>query len=83
MTGALPSYAVITEGRQHEVTVATTLTFGATTIAAIYNDHWQIELLFKALKQHPKLKTFVWTSATALHAQLLTVLIPLLVLTYL
>lgn len=49
MTGTLPSYAVITEGRQHEVTVATTLTFGATTIAAIYNDHWQIEILFKAL----------------------------------
>jgi IS4 transposase len=173
MTGTLPSYAVITEGRQHEVTVAKTLTFapgtilvigrgyvedawfaaltlqrvffvtrlkdnavytvvgtrevsahrgivtdelieltgvgaaakcpyalrrvavedpdtgdpvvfltnhlafGATTIAAIYKDRWQIELLFKALKQHCKIKTFVGTSATALHTQIWTALIAL------
>jgi hypothetical protein len=42
------------------------LTFGATTIAAIYKDRWQIELFFKALKQHLKIKTFVGTSANAL-----------------
>jgi hypothetical protein len=34
------------------------LTFGPTTIARIYKDRWQIELLFKALKQHLKVKTF-------------------------
>jgi IS4 transposase len=27
------------------------LAFGATTIAAIYKDRWQVELFFKALKQ--------------------------------
>jgi len=59
------------------------LTFGATTIAAIYKDRWQIELLFKALKQHLKIKTFVGTSATALHTQIWTALIALLVLKYL
>jgi IS4 transposase len=26
--------------------------FGATTIAAIYKERWQIELFFKALKQN-------------------------------
>jgi IS4 transposase len=56
------------------------LTFGATTIAAIYKDRWQIELLFKALKQHLKIKTFVGTSATALHTQIWTALIALLLL---
>ena len=34
------------------------LTFGATTIAAIYKARWQIELFFKALKQNLKIKTF-------------------------
>jgi hypothetical protein len=59
------------------------LTFGSTTIARIYKDRWQIELLFKALKQHLKVKTFVGTSANALHVQLWTALIALLVLKYL
>jgi len=45
------------------------LTFGATTIAAIYKDRWQIELFFKALKQNLKIKTFVGTSANALKVQ--------------
>ena len=36
---------------------------GASTIAAIYKDRWQIELFFKALKQNLKIKTFVGTSA--------------------
>ena len=35
------------------------LAFGATTVAAIYKDRWQIELFFKALKQNLKIKTFV------------------------
>jgi hypothetical protein len=59
------------------------LTFGATTIAAIYKDRWQIELFFKALKQNLKIKTFVGTSANALHTQVWTALIAILVLKYL
>ena len=59
------------------------LTFGASTIAQIYKDRWQIELLFKALKQNLKIKTFVGTSANALHTQIWTALIALLILKYL
>jgi hypothetical protein len=59
------------------------LPFGATTIARIYKDRWQIELLFKALKQNLKVKTFVGTSANALHTQIWTALIALLILKYL
>jgi hypothetical protein len=59
------------------------LEFAATTIAAIYKDRWQIELLFKALKQNLRVKTFVGTSANALHIQLWTALIALLILRYL
>jgi len=43
---------------------------GASTIAAIYKDRWQIELFFKAIKQNLKIKTFVGTSANAVKTQL-------------
>jgi Transposase DDE domain len=56
---------------------------GATTIARIYKDRWPIELFFKALKHNLRVKTFVGTSANALHIQIWTALIALLVLTYL
>jgi hypothetical protein len=56
------------------------LTFGATTIAAIYKDRWQIEIFFKILKQNLKIKTFVGTSANALKIQIWTALIAILLL---
>jgi hypothetical protein len=59
------------------------LTLGASTVARIYKDRWQIELFFKALKQHLRVKTFVGTSANALHTQIWTALIALLILKYL
>jgi hypothetical protein len=58
------------------------LKFGATTIAAIDKDRWQIELFFKALKQNLKVKTFVGTSANALKIQMWTALIAMLLLKY-
>ena len=59
------------------------LGLGPTTIARIYKDRWQIELFFKALKQNLRVKTFVGTSANALHIQVWTALIALLMLKYL
>ena len=53
------------------------LGLGLTTIARIYKDRWQIELFFKALKQNLRVKTFVGTSANALHIQICTALIAL------
>jgi hypothetical protein len=58
------------------------LKFGATTMAAIDKDRWQIELFFKALKQNLKVKTFVGTSANALKIQMWTALIAMLLLKY-
>ncbi len=59
------------------------LAFGATTIAAIYKDRWQIEIFFKTIKQNLRIKTFVGTSANALMIQIWTALISILVLKYL
>lgn len=56
---------------------------GASTIAAIYKQRWQIELLFKALKQNLKLKTFIGTSANAVKTQIWCALISMLLLRYL
>lgn len=59
------------------------LKFGATTIAAVYKDRWKVELFFKAIKQNLKIKTFLGTSANAVHTQIWTALITMLVLKYL
>lgn len=59
------------------------LTLGASTVARIYKDRWQIELFFKVLKQHLRIKTFVGTTANALRTQIWTALIAVLLLKYL
>lgn len=56
---------------------------GASTIAAIYKDRWQIEIFFKALKQNLKIKTFVGTSPNAVKIQIWTALIAMLILKFL
>lgn len=59
------------------------LEFGATTIAKIYKDRWEIELFFKTIKQNLKIRTFVGTSENALRIQIWTALIALLLLRWL
>lgn len=71
------------ENEQIIVLLTNHLDFGATTIAAIYKDRWQIEIFFKTIKQNLKIKTFVGTSANALLIQIWTALIAILVLKYL
>ena len=56
------------------------LAFGPTTISGIYKDRWQIELFFKALKQNLKIKTFVGTTENALHIQIWTALLAMLLI---
>lgn len=59
------------------------LELGATTIARIYKDRWQIEIFFKCLKQLARVKTFVGTSANALKTQIWIALIAVLILKFL
>jgi Domain of unknown function (DUF4372)/Transposase DDE domain len=71
--------------QHHQVLVLLTnhLRFGSTTIAQIYRERWQIEVFFRCLKQNLRIKTFVGTSANALHIQIWTALIAMLLLKYL
>lgn len=47
----------------------------AATIAALYKQRWQIELLFRWLKQHLKLRTFLGRSENAIRLQILAAMI--------
>lgn len=55
----------------------------ALTVTEIYRERWQIELFFKSLKQLLKIKTFVGTSENAVHLQIWTALITMLIIRYL
>ncbi len=70
--------------QQRQIEILTNhLGFGATTLANIYRERWQIELFFKALKQNLKVKSFVGTSENALRIQIWTALLALLLLKWL
>ncbi len=57
--------------KQREIVLLTNhLESGATTIPAIYEDRWTIELFFKALDQNLRVKTFVGTTENALRIQI-------------
>jgi len=72
------------EMQQRRLTFLTNIMhLAASTIAAIYKERWQIELLFKALKQHLKIKTFVGTSENAVQVQIWIALIAMLLLKFL
>jgi hypothetical protein len=71
------------EKNQELVLLTNNFKLAARTIAAIYKERWQIELFFKALKQNLRIKTFVGTSANAVHIQIWTALIAMLLLKYL
>jgi len=70
-------------GGREIVLLTNNMKLAAGTIAAIYKQRWQIELFFKAIKQNLKIKTFVGTSANAVHIQIWTALIAILLLKYL
>jgi hypothetical protein len=55
----------------------------ATTIAELYKQRWQIEIFFKELKSHLKIKSFIGTNENAMFIQIWTALITLLLLKHL
>jgi hypothetical protein len=82
----LPMRRIVVQDPDDDTRTITLLTnhfeFAASTIGTIYKDRWQIELFFKALKQNLRVKTFVGTSENALHIQIWTALIAMLLLKF-
>jgi len=56
--------------------------FSAWTIAQIYKARWQVELFFKWIKQHLKIKTFLGTSKNAVLTQIWVAMTYFLLLAY-
>jgi len=52
-------------------------------VADIYKERWHIEVFYKHVKQHLKIKSFEGTSENAVKIQLWTVLIAVLLLKFL
>lgn len=57
-------------GRRRIQFVTNDLNLAATQIAALYRDRWQVELLFKRIKQNLRITSFVGTSANAVKTQI-------------
>lgn len=63
--------------------ITNNLTWTASTIAELYKQRWMVEIFFKELKQHLKIKSFIGTNENAMWIQIWTALISLLLLRYL
>lgn len=63
--------------------ITNNLIWTASTIAELYKRRWDIEIFFKELKNHLKIKSFVGTSENAVMIQIWTAFISYLLLRYL
>jgi IS4 transposase len=56
------------------------MTRSAVQIAALYKARWQIELLFRSIKQHLNIRSFIGRSDNAVRLQILAAMIAFLLL---
>jgi hypothetical protein len=63
--------------------ITNNFTWTASTVAELYKQRWQIEIFFKELKSHLKIKSFIGTNENAMLIQIWTALITLLLLKHL
>jgi putative transposase len=80
-TGRLRRIVIARPDHETPLVLATNdLQSDALQIAADYRSRWQIELFFKWIKQHLKIRRFLGESETAVRTQLLTALIAYLLM---
>ena len=77
---ALRRIEVARQGKDSLVLATNDLKSSALRIAERYRQRWQIELFFKWIKQHLRIKSFLGRSETAVRIQILTALITYLLL---
>ena len=71
-----------TEKKPIEI-ITNNFSWTASTVAELYKQRWSIEIFFKELKQHLKIKSFLGTTENAMWIQIWTALIALLLMKYL
>jgi len=59
------------------------LSWTANTISELYKSRWQIEIFFKEIKQHLKIKSFIGASDNAVMIQIWTAMLTILMLKFL
>lgn len=65
------------------VFVTNNFSWKAKTVADIYKERWNIEVFFKQIKQHMKIKSFVGTSENAVQIQIWTAMTAILLMKFL
>jgi hypothetical protein len=81
--GRLRRIAVYNEERNQVIELITNnFSWTASTVAELYKQRWRIEIFFKELKSHLKIKSFIGTNENAMMIQIWTALITLLLLKY-
>ena len=63
-------HLIVPETGKHLVLLTNHFSLPATTIAALYKARWQVELFFKWIKQHLRIKKFYGTSENAVKTQI-------------
>ena len=63
-------HLILAETGKHLVLLSNNFLLPATTIAALYKARWQVELFFKWIKQHLRIKQFYGTSENAVKTQI-------------
>jgi hypothetical protein len=58
------------EGNKRLVFLTNNFEIPAETVAAVYKQRWQVELFFKWIKQHLRIKSFIGTSVNAVKSQI-------------
>jgi hypothetical protein len=56
--------------KKHLLLITNNFSISAETVAAIYHQRWQVELFFKWIKQHLRIKRFFGTSSNAVKTQI-------------
>jgi hypothetical protein len=81
---ALRRVVVFSETSEDTIEIITNnFSWTASTVAELYKQRWSIEIFFKELKQHLKIKSFLGTTENAMWIQIWTALIALLLMKYL
>ncbi len=76
------TYVDLESGQRYQF-ITNNFALAASTIAAIYQQRWQIELFFKWIKQNLKIKTFLGVSKNAVTTQVWVAMCVYLLLAYL
>ena len=69
LRGNIPSYIKVTTGKVLTL-LSNNFTVSAETIAKLYKSRWQVELFFRWIKQHLRIKSFYGNSMNAVKTQI-------------